>query len=438
MELVPNSGQLNALASLNLRPARREAWGFDRIKARSLTDDLDADADKPDALEVAAQLDAALAETGELVGPLHGACFAIKDQYDTADMRTTSGADVDYADDRPPRDANFVARLRDAGAIILAKSNLGEYASGNPRSSFGGVFVNAYDTTRSPMGSSSGSAVAVSANLCTCGIAEETGTSIRGPAVYASCVGIAATQELVSRHGMIDSGINTRCGPICRTVADAAKVLSVISGYDPEDELTSLQVGRTPEVPYESFCTAEPGAAKPLAGLRIGVMRECDSAKHFSLDPVTFRRLFLRIRYMDKGRFSVIDHENLDIVSAAIEQLGALGATIVEPTGPHVGLLTPYLHKHFPAYFNKAWAENEGKELFPEGTNMISKLLSLSEHPSMVPDTLDINSLSGSSGTAFVSMLAAASSAGLICLPSGPAWSCAGGAGHIQPEQVPS
>ena len=292
MELVSNSGQLNALASLNLRPARREAWGFDRIKARSLTDDLDADADKPDALEVAAQLDAALAETGELVGPLHGACFAIKDQYDTADMRTTSGADVDYGDDRPPRDANFVARLRDAGAIILAKSNLGEYASGNPRSSFGGVFVNAYDTTRSPMGSSSGSAVAVSANLCTCGIAEETGTSIRGPAVYASCVGIAATQELVSRHGMIDSGINTRCGPICRTVADAAKVLSVISGYDPEDELTSLQVGRTPEVPYESFCTAEPGAAKPLAGLRIGVMRECDSAKHFSLDPVTFRRLF--------------------------------------------------------------------------------------------------------------------------------------------------
>ena len=104
-----------------------------------------------------------------------------------------------------------------------------------------------------------------------------------------------------------------------------------------------------------------------------------------------------------------------------VKQLGALGATIVEPTGPHVGLLTPYLHKHFPAYFNKAWAENEGKELFPEGTNMISKLLSLSEHPSMVPDTLDINSLSGSSGTAFVSMLAAASSVDLICLPSAPA-----------------
>ena len=81
----------------------------------------------PDALEIAAALDAKLASTGELVGPLHGAVFAIKDQYDTFDMRTTSGADVDYANDRPPCDANFVAKLRDAGAIILAKSNLGEY-----------------------------------------------------------------------------------------------------------------------------------------------------------------------------------------------------------------------------------------------------------------------------------------------------------------------
>ena len=242
VELVPNSGQLNALATLNLRPATREAMGFEAIKARSLTDDTDDDPSKPDALEIAAALDATLVSTGELVGPLHGAVFAIKDQYDTFDMRTTSGADVDYADDRPPRDSNFVAKLREAGAIILAKSNLGEYASGNPRSSFGGVFVNAYDTTRSPMGSSSGSAVAVTANLVTCGIAEETGTSIRGPAVYASCVGIAATQELVSRHGMIDSGINTRCGPVCRTVNDAAKVLSVLAGYDPEDELTALQV----------------------------------------------------------------------------------------------------------------------------------------------------------------------------------------------------
>jgi Asp-tRNA(Asn)/Glu-tRNA(Gln) amidotransferase A subunit family amidase len=110
---------------------------------------------------------------------------------------------------------------------------------------------------------------------------------------------------------MIDSGINTRCGPICRTVTDAAKVLSVIAGYDPEDELTALQVGRTPDAPYETFCSAPspPPSSKPLAGLRIGVMRE----------------------YMDKSAFEIVDHENIDIVNDAIAQLATLGATIVEP-----------------------------------------------------------------------------------------------------------
>src|SRR6185295_19531612 len=102
-------------------------------------------------------LDAYFAKTGKLMGPLHGAVVAIKDQFDTFDMRTTSGADVAYANDRPPTDAEFVKRLRAAGAIILAKSNLGEYASGIPRSSYGGTFCNPYDTERSPRGSSSGS-----------------------------------------------------------------------------------------------------------------------------------------------------------------------------------------------------------------------------------------------------------------------------------------
>ena len=175
VELVPNSGQLNALLTVNLRPAAREARGLPESTARSLTDGTDAGDAMPDALETAAALDASLATTGELVGPLHGAVFAIKDQYDTFDMRTTSAADVAYADDRPPRDANFVAKLRAAGAIILAKANMGEYATGNPRSSFGGIIVNVFDTTRSPQGSSSGSATAVSANLVTCAIGEETG-----------------------------------------------------------------------------------------------------------------------------------------------------------------------------------------------------------------------------------------------------------------------
>src|SRR5690606_39212733 len=126
----------------------RDAWGFDAWKARTLTDPADDAPEMPDALEVAAEQDRRLAESGELVGPLHGMIAAVKDQYDTFDLRTTSGADVQYADDRPPDDATVVARLRAAGAIILAKANMAEYAVDGARSSFGGTFCNPYDTER--------------------------------------------------------------------------------------------------------------------------------------------------------------------------------------------------------------------------------------------------------------------------------------------------
>ena len=152
---IKNAHQLNALMTLNLRPANREKLGFDPRKARSTTNPADADPAMPDALEVAAQQDAYFASTGKLIGPLHGVVFSIKDQYDTFDMRTTAGMDTAYANDRPPRDATFVKRLREAGAIILAKANLGEMGTANSRSSFGGPFCNPYDTERSP-GTSSG------------------------------------------------------------------------------------------------------------------------------------------------------------------------------------------------------------------------------------------------------------------------------------------
>src|SRR5579862_8143365 len=125
---IPHARQINALSTLNLRPATRKAWGFDDRKARSMTDAADIAPNMPDALEVAAAQDRQFRQTGRLVGPLHGVVMAIKDQYDTFDLRTTSGADVQYANDRPPQDATFVKRLRDAGAIIVAKANLAEYA----------------------------------------------------------------------------------------------------------------------------------------------------------------------------------------------------------------------------------------------------------------------------------------------------------------------
>src|SRR5207237_3435261 len=171
---IKNAHQLNALITVNLRPSKRENLGFDPRKARSMTDSADNDPAMPDALEVAAKQDAYFASTGKLIGPLHGVVFAIKDQYDTFDMRTTAGMDAAYANDRPPRDATFVKRLREAGAIILAKANLGEMGTPNSRSSFGGPFCNPYDTERSPGTSSGGSGSSVAANLVTCSIGEET------------------------------------------------------------------------------------------------------------------------------------------------------------------------------------------------------------------------------------------------------------------------
>lgn len=375
IQTIPNAGQINSLVTLNLRPARLKKWGFDARKARSLTDKADADPNMPDALEVAMAQDREFARTGKLAGPLHGVVMAIKDQYDTFDMRTTSGADAFYANDRPPLDSTFVERLRAAGAIVIAKSNLGEYASGVPRSSFGGTFCNPYDTERSPRGSSSGSGSAVGANLVTCSIAEESGSSIRGPASAASTVGIAATQELVSRKGMVQIGINTRVGPICRTVADAARVLDVIAGYDPQDELTAFSVGRMPARPYESFAHE-----KRLDGVRIGVVRE----------------------YMNKSLFTKADEQTIDLVSAGVEDLRKLGATIVDP-GPQGELFTACIRKYGPQDDNKLFTKRF-PELFPVDAqgkataDHTAKLLDMKMDPSQVPQKVTLRDF-GSSGT---------------------------------------
>jgi amidase len=368
---IAKAGQINALSTLNLRPATRTALGFDERKARSMTDADDAAANMPDALETAIAQDKQFKQTGKLVGPLQGVVIAVKDQYDTFDMRTTSGADAPYTNDRPPEDSTFVKRLRDAGAIILAKSNLGEYASGIPRSSFGGTFCNPYDTERSPRGSSSGSGSAVGANLVTCAIAEETGSSIRGPASAAGAVGIAGTEELVSRKGMIEMGINTRVGPICRTVADAARILDVIAGYDPKDELTAFNIGRLPLQPYETFAHAA-----RLDGLRIGVVRE----------------------YMNKKLFTKADEQTIDLVSQAAADLAKLGATVVDP-GPEGDLFTSCIKQYIAGDDNKLFTQ-KFPELFPvdkQGKpygDHIPKLVDLKLNPAGVPDKVTLRDFS--------------------------------------------
>jgi amidase len=337
---IPNAGQLNALSTLNLRPAARKQWGFDDRKARSLTDAVDNESSMPDALETAAKLDQYFARTGKLIGPLHGVVISVKDQYDTFDMRTTSGADAPYANDRPPQDSTFVQRLRDAGAIIIAKANLGEYAGGD-RSSFGGTFCNPYDTERSPGRSSGGSGASVAANLATCSIGEESGPSVRNPSKNNNIVGMAPTQELVSRAGMIKASfMNDRVGPMCRTVADAAKILDVIAGYDPRDELTAFSVGRLPEKHYQEYAAVK-STATPLKGVRIGVMRE----------------------FMDKKLFTKADEQSIDIVEHEIGELRKLGAEIVDP-GSGGALFQSCIQKYDPSAMGSQFTQQYPK-LFP-------------------------------------------------------------------------
>lgn len=357
VETIAHAGQINAYTSLNLRPAALAEWGFDPHKARSLTDSADDDPALPDALETARALDAGFARSGKLAGPLHGVPISIKDQYDTADLRTTSGADAPYANDRPPQDAEFVARLRKAGAIIIGKANMGEYAGGD-RSSFGGVSCNPYDTERSPGRSSGGSGASVAASLAVCSIAEESGPSGRNPAKNNNAVALAATQELVSRAGMIRaSAMNDRVAPLCRSVKDVATVLDVIAGYDAKDELTAFAVGRLPPQPYSGYV----GSGR-LDGLRIGVLRE----------------------YMDPKLFTQADLDSIALVERAGEDLKRLGATLVDP-GPGGALFQSCVAHLVPSAYSAGLIRQLPKQ-FPAGADHIPLLLAMHSGQAAFPD----------------------------------------------------
>jgi amidase len=370
---IPHAGRLNAFSTLNLRPATRKAWGFDDHHGRSMTDVVDNDPQMPDALETAAELDAQFAKTGKLAGPLHGVVVAIKDQYDTFDMRTTNGADIAFANDRPPRDSTVVARLRKAGAIILAKANRGGYQSRTP---FGGTVCNPYDTERTPRGSSSGSAAGVSANLVTCAIGEETGTSIRVPSSSTNVVGLSPTQELISRTGMNGPGLNVREGPICKTVEDDARMLAAVVGYDAKDPLTAFSIGREPAQPYAAYARPE-----RLDGVRIGVVRE----------------------FMDKRLFTKRDEAAIDIVDHAIVELRGTGATIVDP-GSGGALFTSCFQKYVPQAFGKLFTRQH-PELFPVDaagkptTDHLATLVEMATNPTLVPDKPNIRELGSVAAT---------------------------------------
>ena len=242
--------------------------------------------------------------------PLHCIPVVLKDNYDTADMPTTGGS-VTLAKLIPPADGFVVKRLREAGAIVIAKANLMELAwSGTTVSSLGGQTRNPYDLTRTPGGSSGGTGAAIAANFGVLGTGSDTGQSIRSPASANSLVGVRPTRGLVSRAGMIPlSTTQDAAGPITRTVEDAARTLDAIAGYDPADPSTAFSVGRIPSS-YLAGLTKD-----GLKGARIGLL--VDFLGHETI------------------------HEPVNVVvEAAAGKMTALGATVVRVSIPSLDALT--------------------------------------------------------------------------------------------------
>ena len=258
----------------------------------------------PDALEIAVELDHERA-AGNVRGPLHGVPVLLKDNIATADRTTTTAGSLALEGSVPPRDAFVATRLRQAGAVLLGKANLSEWAnfrsnrSSSGWSARGGQCRNPYVLSRNPCGSSSGSGAATSANLCAAAVGTETDGSIICPSSANGLVGIKPTVGLVSRSGIVPiSAVQDTAGPMARTVADAAALLSGMTGRDPLDEGTAGS-----PVPTDLGRHLEEAGAADLSGVRIGVGRQ----------------------FFDRD--SRVDA----VMVEAIETLRSLGAEIVDP-----------------------------------------------------------------------------------------------------------
>jgi len=220
----------------------------------------------PRAMEQARALDAERKAKGPR-SPLHGIPVVLKDNYDTFDMPTTGGS-VILEGSIPPDDAFMVKKLRDAGAIILAKVNLGEFASGS-QSSLGGQSLNPHDLTRTPAGSSGGTGVSIAAGYAPLGLGTDTGGSIRGPSNVNGIVGLKPTHGLLSRDGIIPLALSLDTGgPMARSVYDVAVSLGIMTGLDSADAATKKSEGKF-EKDYTKFLKAD-----ALKGARIGVARD--------------------------------------------------------------------------------------------------------------------------------------------------------------------
>ena len=221
----------------------------------------------PKALDTARALDAERKAKGPR-SPLHGIPIVLKDNYNTADLPTTGGSLL-LEGSLPPEDAFLVKKLRAAGAIVLAKVNMSEFASGPARSSLGGQTLNPHDLTRTPSGSSGGTGVAIAAAYAPLGMGTDTGGSIRGPSSSNGIVGLKPTHGLLSRSGIIPLSLSFDTGgPMARSVTDVAIALGVMTGVDASDAATVKSQGRF-ESDYTKYLNAD-----ALKGARVGIARD--------------------------------------------------------------------------------------------------------------------------------------------------------------------
>jgi amidase len=256
----------------------------------------------PRALERAEELDAEFARDG-IRRPLQCVPMIVKDNYDTFDLPTTAGS-LSLAGSIPPDDAFQVRKIREAGAIVLAKSNMAEFAF-TPYETLSSILPghtrNPYDLNRVPAGSSGGTAAAVAASFGAVGLGTDTGNSIRGPSSHTGLVGIRSTMGLTSRDGIVPLNLyNDIGGPMARTVVDAVAVFDVIAGYDPSDPVTEPARGQRPGS-YLSSLTRD-----GLRGARLGVVRQLSNAE-------------------------TADPSILALFEKALSDLTRRGATLVDP-----------------------------------------------------------------------------------------------------------
>src|SRR5262249_26554070 len=256
----------------------------------------------PDALRAADDLDRRFRQSGP-VGAMHCVPVLVKDNYETVDMPTTAGS-LSLKGMMTGKDAFVVKRLRDAGAVMIAKSNMAEFAFSPVETVtpiLPGYTRNAYDTTRVTAGSSGGSAAGIAANFAAIGLASDTGDSIRGPASHQALVGLRSTMGLVSRGGVVPLNLSADiAGVVTRTVADTAAVLQVIAGADPADPITAT--GRD----HVSANYAASLRADGMKGARLGVL-------HQAYDTPT------------------LDQEVDAVFKRAIGELPAPGAEVIDP-----------------------------------------------------------------------------------------------------------